>query len=116
MRTFILAIIFIAIAASFSSATAKTAEIPKCIHKMIDGLNSTPRLSPYIRIDSYMYRGKITYLATSSCCDRFNPLFDGECRQICVPSGGFTGRGDGKCIDFGEKGQQLENIWTVPRA
>ncbi|CAF1192063.1 unnamed protein product [Adineta ricciae] len=100
----------------FSTSTAKTTEIPKCVRKMIDGFNSTPRLSPYISIDSYIYRGKTTYLATSSCCDRFNPLFDGECHQICAPSGGFIGRGDGKCIDFAEKAQQLENIWIVPRS
>ncbi|CAF1352067.1 unnamed protein product [Adineta ricciae] len=115
MKTVIFVTVCI-VSVMFSTSTAKTTEIPKCVRKMIDGFNSTPRLSPYISIDSYIYRGKTTYLATSSCCDRFNPLFDGECHQICAPSGGFIGRGDGKCIDFAEKAQQLENIWIVPRS
>ncbi|CAF0977276.1 unnamed protein product [Rotaria sordida] len=114
MKASIIFVGLIAIAL-ISSSSAKV-EIPACMQKMIDGFNGTPRLSPYIRIDSYLYRGKMTFLASSSCCDRFNPLFDGECKQICAPSGGFIGRGDGKCMDFGEKATKMENIWIVPRA
>ncbi|CAF4915808.1 unnamed protein product [Rotaria sp. Silwood1] len=114
MKTPITFIALIVIAV-ISSSSAKT-EIPACIQKMINGFNATPRLSPYIRIDNYLYRGKMTYLATSSCCDRFNPLYDGECNSICSPSGGFIGVGDGKCKDFAETAKQLGNIWVIPRA
>lgn len=90
-------------------------EIPRCLQKMIDQSNSSPRLSSFIQIDAFQYREKIFYLIASSCCDRFNPLLDGECRTICSPSGGFIGQGDGKCSDFNEKATKLENIWTLPR-
>ena len=96
------------------SSSAKT-EIPTCLQQMINGFNATPRFSPVTRIDSYLYRGQLTYLATSSCCDRFNPLYDGECNQLCAPSGGFIGSGDGKCKDFGETAKQLGSIWVTPR-
>ncbi|CAF1387638.1 unnamed protein product [Rotaria sp. Silwood1] len=94
-------------------STAKL-EIPECIQNMIDSMYGTPGGSPYISIDSYVYRGKLTYLATSGCCDRMNPLFDDECNRICAPSGGFVGIGDRKCKDFGETAKLLGNIWVAP--
>src|SRR5438128_830274 len=109
MKISIISITLIVIAL-IASSSAKP-EIPACIQKMIEGFHATPRFSPYIRIDQYLYRGKLTYFATSSCCDRFNPLFDGECNQICAPSGGFIGRGDGKCTDFDETATKVGNIW-----
>ncbi len=112
MKTSIISITLVLIVFVSLSLSAKT-EIPSCIQRMING---TPRLSPYIRIDNYLYNGKMVYLATSSCCDRFNPLFDGECNQICAPSGGFIGGGDRKCMDFDQTATKLANIWVVPRS
>ncbi|CAF0851711.1 unnamed protein product [Rotaria sordida] len=82
---------------------------------MIDDSKATPQFSPFLRIDNYLYNGKMAYLVTSNCCDQFNPLYDGECNQICAPSGGFTGRGDGNCPDFDETAKQLGNVWVAPR-
>ena len=113
MKTSIISIVLIVIVL-LPSLSAKT-EIPACIQTMIDGFNATPRSSSFVRIDNYLYRGKMTYLATSSCCDRFNPLYDAECNRVCAPSGGFIGRGDGQCMDFDETATQLGNIWVVPR-
>lgn len=113
MKISIISVLLIVITL-LQSSSAKT-EIPTCIQKMIDGFNATPRFSLFIRIDSYLYRGQLTYLASSSCCDRFNPLYDGECNQICAPSGGFTGTGDGNCKDFGETAKQRGSIWVAPR-
>lgn len=50
-------------------------------------------------IQKYSYRGRPAYLFTSPCCDRFNYLYDVEGRVLCAPSGGFTGRGDGRCLE-----------------
>ncbi|CAF2590039.1 unnamed protein product [Rotaria sp. Silwood2] len=113
MKTIVISIAIFVIAL-LTPSTAQV-EIPKCIQNMIDSMHATPRWSPYTSIDSYVYRGKLTYLAASSCCDRMNPLFDGECNRICAPSGGFIGIGDGKCKDFGETAKLLGNIWVAPR-
>ena len=40
------------------------------------------------------------YLFDAPCCDRFNPLYDGEGRFICSPTGGIAGAGDGRCPDW----------------
>jgi hypothetical protein len=41
--------------------------------------------------------GRPVYLFSTACCDMHNPLYDADGRRICVPSGGFSGDGDGQC-------------------
>ena len=42
-------------------------------------------------------QGRVAILLAAPCCDHFNPLFDEKGHKICAPSGGFAGRGDGRC-------------------
>ncbi|MBI3138299.1 MAG: hypothetical protein HYZ15_06925 [Sphingobacteriales bacterium] len=63
------------------------------------------------QVDEYEYNGKKVYLFTMPCCDFFNPVYDEQCKQLCAPSGGFSGKGDGKCPDFGEKARKLRVVW-----
>lgn len=46
--------------------------------------------------------GKKFYIIVSPCCDQFNPVFDEDGKQVCS-TGGFTGKGDGKCPKFDMK-------------
>jgi hypothetical protein len=108
-----LALIVITLLSSLSSAKP---EIPTCIQKKIDSILAGPVLNPPTRISKYLYRGKMTYLWSSSCCDQFDPLYDGECNRICAPSGGKTGRGDGRCTDFRQTATLLGNVWVDPRS
>ena len=39
----------------------------------------------------------IAYYVKAGCCDQLDPLVDARGVLVCYPSGGFTGRGDGKC-------------------
>ncbi len=50
-------------------------------------------------IQKYTYGGQSAYLFTSPCCDQFNYLYDAEGRILCAPTGGFAGRGDGRCVE-----------------
>lgn len=53
------------------------------------------------QIDKYEYRGKIVYLLTRDMCsDCFEELYDSQGNYMGAPSGGITGRGDGKFLDF----------------
>lgn len=61
------------------------------------------------KIMSYKYKGKTVYLAVMPCCDQMNLLLDSKGIQICSPSGGFSGHGDGKCTDF-EKKKSAEKV------
>jgi hypothetical protein len=39
----------------------------------------------------------VAYYTTAGCCDQLDPLVDARGVLVCYPSGGITGRGDGKC-------------------
>ena len=88
--------------------------IPACVRKLIDeGNKETPPSAP-IQIDEYLFNNKKVFLLTAQCCDQFNMLYDDSCKAICAPSGGFTGRGDGKCTDFDKEAKYVKMIWKNP--
>jgi hypothetical protein len=78
---------------------------------VLDVLTKNGGLSPE-RIIQYTYRGKVVYLAEMPCCDHYNVLFSGKYSEICAPSGGFAGNGDGKCDDFDAKKSDEKVLWT----
>jgi len=43
------------------------------------------------------YGEGVAYYVQAGCCDQLDPLVDARGVLICYPTGGFTGRGDGKC-------------------
>ena len=107
-----LALIFITLPSSWSASM----KIPTCITEMLYPVKDKPTWNQFIRVDSYLYQGKVVYLGTSDCCDQFNSLYDGDCNYICAPSGGFIGTGDGKCTDFSGKATPLGTVWTPPES
>lgn len=90
--------------------------IPQCIKTKINDILSQPIWNPPATITQYSYNGQNTYLISSNCCDQFINLYDESCNHICAPSGGFTGRGDGKCPDFARQAKLIENIWSNKRS
>ncbi len=89
-------------------------DIPACVQKQIDEAAKQSRAEAPVQIDEYLYKGKKVYLFTAPCCDQFNTLYDTNCKAICSPSGGFTGRGDGACKDFDSLAKHVKMIWTNP--
>jgi hypothetical protein len=86
--------------------------IPVCVRQMIDKASKLDPPEPPVQVDEYEYNGKTVYLFTAQCCDQFNTLYDDSCKMICSPSGGITGRGDGKCDDFSKTAKHVKMIWT----
>ncbi len=88
-----------------------TTAVPACVQKLIDDASKEdPPMTP-MRVDEYSYKGKKVYLVTSPCCDFYNFVYDENCKQLCAPSGGFTGGGDGKCRDFDSTAKKVKEIW-----
>ena len=59
--------------------------------------------APPVEIWQHEYQGKTVFylpLSRTHCCDRLSMLYDSDGTLICMPDGGFTGRGDGRCPDF----------------
>jgi len=88
--------------------------IPPCVMKLIDdAVKATPSSTP-TRVDEYLYNGKTVYLFTAPCCDQYNTLYSETCIPVCAPTGGFTGKGDGKCPDFVSTAKFVKLIWQKP--
>lgn len=71
---------------------------PSCILNKIEELKEKNDKSAFVY--QYTNHGQIVFLVSPGCCDMFTELYDEECNYICAPSGGFTGKGDGKCVDL----------------
>ena len=89
--------------------------IPECVQQKIDSIQKEPRWNPPAEVNEYSYEGNQVYLFTSNCCDQDNSLYDYDCKNICAPTGGFTGKGDGKCNDFLEKAKLIKLVWKDKR-
>jgi hypothetical protein len=89
--------------------------IPRCIQAKIDSIKKEPRYNPPAEVMEYDYKGRRVFLFTSDCCDNYNSLFDESCNYICAPTGGFSGKGDMKCNDFGEIAKLVKLVWKDDR-
>ncbi len=88
-----------------------TDSVPPVVRKIIDSLaKDNPPLVPQ-KVEAYLYNGKTVYLVTMPCCDFFNDVYDTTGKKICSPTGGITGKGDGNCADFAEKGKWVKLLW-----
>ena len=89
--------------------------IPTCINAKIETIKAQPKWNPPAKVSTYKYQGKTVYYFTSNCCDQYNMVYDSVCNYICAPSGGLSGQGDGKCIDFNSKAKFIQVVWEDTR-
>ncbi|PCH88957.1 MAG: hypothetical protein COB88_02530 [Flavobacteriales bacterium] len=112
--------VFFAITASLAGGCEKKEpnkqESKSCLEKLRAQLESQPARIPAASIWQYTYHDSIVYLVAAPCCDQFNPLYDEDCKIICHPDGGITGKGDRRCTDFHSKATNKKLVWTDPRS
>lgn len=112
MKSYIFtAAVFLLVAAQ----SLKKESMPLCIQQKIDEIKEQPKWNPPAEVHEYTYNGKRVFYFSSNCCDRYNQVFDENCVYVCAPSGGATGKGDGKCSDFSTQAQYVKLIWKDDR-
>ena len=84
----------------------ETTHYPACVQTVID--NGSADLTEILE---YRYNNQTVYLFGSACCDRLNFLYDVNCRQLCAPTGGISGQGDGRCNDFIQNAVLVKTVW-----
>ncbi len=89
--------------------------LPVWLKQLISDLESQPPANPPLSITRYEYLGETVYFQTETCCDIFSNLYGPEGQLIGHPSGGITGRGDGRTPDFFQERQQESLIWRDAR-
>jgi hypothetical protein len=79
-------------------------------------LQAKPKGNPAYTIWAYSWNGQRVYLASDqTCCDQFVTLYDECFNVLCAPSGGLTGKGDGRCPDFHQQTTDQQLVWRDPR-
>lgn len=81
----------------------------------VEELRNKPKQNPAAEIWEYTYQGRRVYTISADCCDQYNTAYDECLNPICAPSGGFTGKGDGRCPDFSSAATNGKLVWRDPR-
>jgi hypothetical protein len=61
----------------------------------------------------YTYQAETVFLVAPHCCDQYISVYSSKCVLICSPSGGFSGKGDGKCPDFYQDAKEGLLLWKA---
>lgn len=85
------------------------------IQAKIAELKAKPKSNPAYEVWQYRYQGHRVYRVTAPCCDQFETLYDECLNVLCAPSGGLTGRGDGRCPQFYKQADSARLLWRDPR-
>lgn len=99
--TNILSCLIILLLTNCKSSEQQSVDPPSCINSKIESIKKEPSRNPPAEIWKWETNGNIYYYFNAPCCDQYNYLLNEACERVCAPDGGFTGKGDGKCPDFG---------------
>jgi hypothetical protein len=114
MKTYLLAFITMIILLAGCSQPTQSPN-PDWVDKLIKQFESEQVGNLPQSIWSYEYNGQVVYYIPPQCCDQFSTLYDSSGSVICAPDGGFTGTGDGKCLDFFSQRANEQLIWKDGR-
>ncbi len=90
-------------------------QTPPFISALIAQMQSEPVANPPASVTRYVYNGQVAYYVPPRCCDIPGVLYDADGNIICMPDGGFTGSGDGRCPDFFTARTSEQLIWADSR-
>lgn len=89
--------------------------LPDCVLQKIDIIKKEAVWNPPAKVYRYTYQEQTVYFFPQRCCDVPSELYDENCTLLCLPDGGITGQGDGKCVDFFEKRSNEILVWQDER-
>ncbi|MDR6843220.1 DUF6970 domain-containing protein [Pseudoxanthomonas sacheonensis] len=95
---------------------SSTTSLPEWLRLKIGEFETLPADRAPLGVWRITHNGQPAFYLLSACCDQYNPLFNAEGTEICNPSGGFTGRGDGKCPKPMDQGTKAALVWSHPAA
>ena len=85
--------------------------MPGCLLEKIKNMSADPKEDSPQSVIRYKYKNQIVYYVVSPCCDKYNVVYDSDCNILGYPDGGFTGRGDGKMLDFKTEASGAKVVW-----
>jgi len=85
------------------------------LETLINEQKSRPVANPPSSISQCTYKEKTIYYLKPRCCDIQGIVYDYNGKIICHPDGGFSGKGDGLCLDFFETRKNCSTTWEDNR-
>lgn len=101
--------------AVMSGCNKSPADAPSWLKDLIQQKMDNSVENPPTQIYECAYKGNTVYLVSSACCDQYDHLYNETGEVICAPSGGFTGKGDGRCKDFSLDTNECRIFWKDSR-
>ena len=111
MRNIILISFGLILLASCAPKNIAMINMPSCLAAKIDSMKKTPDANMPQSVTQYNYKGSPVYYVTAGCCDKFNEVYDANCKNLGAPDGGITGKGDGKLPDFYGMATDKKVLW-----
>jgi hypothetical protein len=99
-----------------ATPTSPSTSLPEWLRARIGEYKALPVDRAPLGIWRITHKGRPAYYVQSPCCDQFDPLYDAAGAEVCNPSGGFAGRGDGKCPNPMDQGTTAALVWSHPAA
>ena len=96
------------------TSTESTAPIPAWLQQRLAEYERMDAAARPVAVRSWVDQGRTFYYIVAGCCDRFNEVYDQNGRYVCAPDGGYTGRGDGKCVGLNQR-QSMQSVWPQTR-
>ena len=84
-------------ASSSPSTRVEVAGLPEWLRIRLGDYDAQPGPAAPRTVWQVRYGDGLAYYVQAGCCDQLDPLVDARGVLVCYPTGGFTGRGDGKC-------------------
>jgi len=84
-------------ASATPSDRVEVAGLPDWLRSRLADYDAQPGAAAPRAVYEVRYGEGVAYYVKAGCCDQLDPLVDAHGVLVCYPTGGFTGRGDGKC-------------------
>ena len=86
-------------ASSAPSTRVEVSGLPEWLRIRLADYDALPGPAAPRAVYEVPWRGGVAYYVQAGCCDQLDALVDANGVLLCHPTGGFTGRGDGKCLE-----------------
>ncbi|HEY9024483.1 MAG TPA: hypothetical protein VIP05_09290 [Burkholderiaceae bacterium] len=98
-------------ASSTPSTRVEVAGLPDWLRIRLADYDAQPGPAAPRAVYEVRYGEGVAYYVMAGCCDQLDPLVDAKGVLVCYPTGGFTGRGDGKCPGALPPGSGRREVW-----
>ena len=98
-------------ASSAPTTRAEVGGLPQWLRIRLADYDAQPGAAAPRAVFEVHYGDGVAYYVQAGCCDQLDPLIDARGVLVCYPSGGFTGRGDGKCPGALPPAADRREVW-----